>query len=70
MMTEEQRNQQIKEISDGLVALFVGKDKRLSIVAALSIAATTAYGIGMPALEAQQIFVRMYAKRVQEFGHV
>lgn len=54
------------EISAGLVALLEGKDKRLTIIAALSIAATTAHMIGMPKLELQTMLIRMYDRRVAE----
>jgi hypothetical protein len=59
-------DQQIKSIQDGLMALLVGKDKRLSIVAMLSCAATTAHMIGASKIEIQEILIRCYDKRVAE----
>jgi hypothetical protein len=44
-------DQEIKSIQDGLVALLVGKDKRLSMIAMLSCAATTAHMIGASKIE-------------------
>ena len=57
---------EMHEIVDGLKTLFDGKNKQLSLVSMLSCAATTAYMIGMPALEAMEIFARCYEKRVKE----
>jgi hypothetical protein len=57
---------QVQEIQAGLEALFVGKDKRLSVIAALSIAATSAHMIGMSKIELQKILIRLYDKRISE----
>jgi hypothetical protein len=57
---------ELEEIQDSLVGLLVGKDKMLTIVASLSIAATTAHMIGLPKLEIQGMLMRMYDKRVAE----
>ena len=65
-MSEEEYQTQVKQISDGLTSLFVGKDKMLSIVACLSIAATTAHMIGLSKLACQEILIRSYDKRVAE----
>lgn len=69
-MTEPELSQQIKAVEDGLTALFVGKDKRLSITAACSVAATTAHMIGMSKLELQKILIRCYDRRVANEGQV
>ena len=57
MTVEEQR------IADGLESLLVGENKKLTIVAALSIAVSTAHMIGVPKLELQKMLMRMYARR-------
>jgi len=65
-MSHQQEEEQIKEITDGLLDLMVGKNIRLSIIAALSIAATSAFLIGMKKLELQEILIRCYDKREKE----
>ena len=57
---------EVAAIKSGLVAIFEGKSKRLSIVAALSIATTTAHMTGMPETQLHEMVARMYAKRVAE----
>jgi hypothetical protein len=65
-MTDEPPMSEVKEIQDGLLALLEGKDKKLAIVAALSIAATTAHMIGMPKLELQKMLVHLCDKLIAE----
>ena len=60
------RESDIAELQAGLSRFLVGKDKELTIIAALSIAATTAFMIGLPKLELQKMLVRMYDRRVAE----
>jgi hypothetical protein len=55
-----------RQIQDGLVALLEGKNKRLAIIAALSVAATTAHMIGMPKMDLQKMLMRMYDRRIAE----
>jgi hypothetical protein len=62
-------DQQIKSIQDGLMALLVGKDKRLSMIAMLSCAATTAHMIGASKIEIQELLLRYYDRRVAEQDH-
>ena len=57
---------QQKQIEEGLLSLFEGKDKFLSILACLSISATTARMIGLPKLELQKILIRCYDRRIEE----
>lgn len=59
MTTEEQ----VTKIQAGLLKLLVGEDKFLTVVAALSIATTSAHMINMPMLELQSMLVRMFQKR-------
>ena len=63
-MTELERQQ--ADISDSLISLFEGKDKHLSMVAAMSIAVTTGFMLGIPKIELQKLMMRMYDKRVRE----
>lgn len=65
IMTRQEKIE-LKEIQDGLVALLVGKKMRLSLIAALSVAATTAHMMGIPKLEAQALFMRMQDERFRE----
>ena len=61
-------SEQQKRIQEGLEALLTGEDKRLTIVAAMSIACTTAHQLGIPKLELQAMLVRIYEKREKEAG--
>ena len=54
---------EVATIQAGLEQLLVGKNKRLTIIAALSVAVTTAHMIGIPKLELQKMLMRMYASR-------
>ena len=54
---------EVAKIQAGLEQLLVGSNKALTVVAALSIAVTTAHMIGIPKLELQKMLMRMYAKR-------
>jgi hypothetical protein len=60
------QEEQVEEIKGGLVKLLVGKDKALTIVAALSIATTSAFMVGMPKLELQEMLIRLYDSKVRD----
>lgn len=66
-MAEESEQQ--KRIQAGLADLLTGEDKGLTVIAALSIAATTAHQLGMPKLDLQKMLIRMYDQREKERQH-
>ena len=57
---------ELDEIMEGLEGLLVGKNMRLTITAALSIACTSAFLLGIPKLELQKMLMRMYDARIAE----
>jgi hypothetical protein len=59
-------DQQIDSIRDGLAALLVGKNKRLSMIMLLHCAALTACDIGASKAEIQEILIRYYERRIAE----
>jgi hypothetical protein len=62
----EEETAEMEEIKAGLVELLVGKNKVLSIVAAVSVAATAAHMVGMSKMDLQKLLIRMYDARVAE----
>jgi hypothetical protein len=64
-MADEKSEQQVR-IANGLADLLVGEDKWLTIVAAMSLACTTAHQIGIEKLELQKLLMRMYDRREAE----
>lgn len=56
---------EIADIAEQLTGVLVGKDKCLTIVAALSIAATTAHMVNMSKIELQTILILCYDRRLQ-----
>lgn len=66
MILDEADMAEYQAVVDGLSDLFMGKSKRLSMLACLSVAATTAHMIGVSKIEAQKVFVRCYDQREKE----
>jgi len=62
----EIKSEQQKRIESGLAELLRGEDKHLTLVAALSIAVTTAFLTGITKLEVQKMIMRMYERRESE----
>lgn len=57
---------QVEKITNGLDDLLMGEDKYTTLIAALSIASTTAHMLGISKLEVQVILTRLYEKRERE----
>jgi hypothetical protein len=55
--------QEKKEIEEGLLSVLAGKDKGLTMIAALSIAVTTAFQIGADKDTVQALFDRIWQRR-------
>lgn len=62
----DEKSEQQKRIEEGLAGLLVGEDKLLTIVAAMSLACSTAHQIGINKLELQTMLMRMYDRREAE----
>jgi hypothetical protein len=57
------RDSQVADIAAGLMSLLTGKDKQCTIVAAISIAVSSARMVGMNKIELQKLLVRCYDRQ-------
>ena len=60
---------ELAEISDGFVSLLVGKNKRLVIVAAVSVAVSAGRMVGMTKLDLQELPTELKKRYEEEHGN-